>query len=203
MAKRVRTIDLRKLHEELYRAKPAIQEVAAGKGTYLAVDGAGEPGGKGFQDAIMKLFSLVYTAKFMLKREGLIDFSIPSLECLWPDDPKTKPMTEWRWRLMIRIPDEVTRAHLAPARKSLAERKGTDTKDVRRVSWKEGMALQVLHVGPYEKLGETYNALVSAAAERGYDCAGPGHEVYLSDPRRTAPERLKTIVRIAVRRARG
>ncbi|MBN1417374.1 MAG: GyrI-like domain-containing protein [Planctomycetes bacterium] len=194
-------VDFKKSHPELYRAARKIAEVRAARGTFLSVDGVGAPGGEAYQEAIGELFALAYSAKFTIKGAGGIDFSIPALECLWFDDPKEKPMEEWRWRLLVRIPDAVTARDLQPVRKILAERKGLDTKAVKRVAWTEGRALQILHVGPYERLCESYAALAAAAAERGLACAGLGHEVYLSDPRRAAPEKLKTIVRMPVRRA--
>jgi len=193
-------IDFKKIHPELYRATRKIEEVRAARGTFLAFDGVGDPAGPAFQDAIGKLFALAFTAKFTIKGAGGIDFSIPALECLWFDDPKEKPKEEWRWRLLIRIPDAVTARDLLPVRKSLAERKGLDTKAVKRITWTEGWALQILHVGPYERLCEAYAAVGAAIAERGLTCGGLGHDIYLSDPRRTAAEKLRTIVRMPVRR---
>ena len=77
-----------------------------------------------------------------------------------------------------------------------------DTSTVKRVSWTEGTALQTLHVGPYGKVGETYKRVVAEASEAGYQCVGIGHAVYLRDPRRVAPARLETIVRVTVKKTR-
>jgi hypothetical protein len=111
-------------------------------------------------------------------------------------------MSEWEWRVQVRIPDEVTSAHLREARKVLKERKGADVTGVRRRQWTEGHAVQVMHVGPYDTVDKTYRALGEYAEAHGLKLKGLGHEVYLSDPRRTAPERLKTIVRMPVTRGR-
>ena len=199
--KKLEKIDLRKIQPELYRAFRQISQLRGGRGSFLARDGVGEPGGKAFQEAIGQLFAVAYTAKFGLKAAGLVDFAVPPLECLWFDDPQEKPIQEWRWRLLVRIPDRVSARDLQPVRKTLLERKGLDTSGVKRITWAEGSALQVLHLGPYETLGESYQKLAVSAAERGLECSGPGHEVYLSDPRRAAPDKMKTIVRRTVRRA--
>jgi hypothetical protein len=195
----MKTIDVRKEHPELYRAGAKVVEVKVARATYLAVDGVGEPGGEGYHDAIDALFGLAYTTKFLLKREGTLDFTVPALECLWLDDPKRKPPAKWRWRLLARIPDALTATLLKRGRAAVAER-GGDASAVERIAFAEGRALQVLHVGPYDRIGDAYCKLAAAAEEAGLRAVGPGHEIYLSDPRRTAPARLKTIARLGVKR---
>jgi hypothetical protein len=202
MPKQPKMIDLKKARPELYRATRSVEEIEAGRGTFLTCDGVGEPGGAAYGEAIGKLYSLAYTTKFMLKHAGVLDFGIANLECLWFEDPAERPRSEWEWRLQVRIPDEVTPAHLREARKILKERKGADLTGVRRRQWTEGRAVQVLHVGPYDTVDKTYRALGEYAEAYGLKIKGVGHEVYLNDPRRTAPERLKTIVRMPVTRGR-
>lgn len=202
MPKRPKKIDLKKGRPELYRAKRTVEEMDAGRGTFLTFDGKGEPGGERYQEGIGKLYALAYTTKFMLKGAGVLDFGIVNLECLWFSDPTGTPMSEWEWRLQVRIPEEVTSAHLREAKKALKERKGADVTGVRRRQWTEGRAVQVLHVGPYNTVDKTYRALGEYAEAHGLKTKLPGHEVYLSDPRRVAPERLKTIVRMPVARGR-
>jgi hypothetical protein len=193
-------IDLKQEHKDLYTATKKVKEVRVTKGTYLAVEGQGRPGGEGYQEAIQQLYTLAYTTKFTLLKEGGLDFGICNLECLWLDDPST-PMDAWRWQLMIRIPDQLRAKELNRMRKLVLEAKELDVSTVRRVSYAEGRALQTMHVGPYDEVGETYHRLGLHAEESGLVCRGPGHEIYISDPRRTAPEKLKTIVRMPVRRA--
>jgi hypothetical protein len=183
--------------KELYSASRRIKEVRAVKGTFLAVDGSGEPGGEGFQEAITQLYSLAYSTKWTLKLAGVVDFGVSCLECLY-DVPKKG---EWSWRLLIRIPDAVTAKLLAQPRRELKQRKQQDTSRVKRISFTEGRALQVLHVGPYHRVGPTYQLLEDQAKALGLACRGRAHEIYMSDPRRVLPERLKTIVRLPVRRA--
>ena len=177
--------------------------MTAEKGTFLAVDGQGEPGGAAFQDAIGQLYSIAYTTKFTLKFAGVIDFAVAPLGCLWYDDPREVPLSEWHWRLLIRVPDEITAAHIRDARTTIMERKGLETGGVKRRIWNEGRSLQLLHVGPYDQVGPCYEQLFDHAVSIGCEGGPPCHEIYLSDPRRVAPERLKTIVRVPIKKRRG
>jgi len=197
----VAKIDYKKSHPELYRAGRKVSELRPPAGTFLAVDGVGEPGGAAFQDAIRQLFSLAYALKFAMNNAGASDFSVPSLECVWPDNVCGKPKAEWKWRLMLRVPPCVKARPLQQVRKMLVEKNGPDTSGVKRVTWSEGRALQVLHVGPYDGVGSAYQTIEAEAATRKLRCIGPAHEVYLSDPGRVAPDKIKTIVRMAVKRA--
>jgi len=193
------TIDLKKLYRDLYRAKEVPEEVIASEGTFLAADGRGEPGGDSYQRTIEALYGVAYTMKFSLKGAGVLDFKVPHLECLWYSDPNDTPLSEWEWRLLIRVPDRVSAAHLTDAQQRLHEKKGTDASVVRRLTWEEGRAIQVLHIGPYDRVTTSYGKVWEYAREHGLEVEGIGHEVYLSDPRRTAPEKLKTIVRMPVK----
>jgi hypothetical protein len=197
----VAKIDFRKSDPDLYKARRTVTELRPPTGVFLAVDGTGEPGGAAFQDAVQQLYALAYTTKFAMKKAGGADFGIPPLECLWPDDPSAKPKSQWRWRLMLRVPPCVKAGPLQRVRKMIEEKQGLATDAVKRMTWNEGRALQVLHVGPYDSVHASYVRLMEAAAPRGLVCVPPGHEVYLSDPRRVPPDRLKTIVRMAVRKA--
>jgi len=161
----MKTIDFGKELKELYTAKKKVEEVDAGRGVYLSVAGQGEPGGEAYVHAIESLYAVAYTMKFELKAEGVTDFKVPKLECLWDiESPETTPQDQWQWRLLIRIPEAATGAHVRHAKKTVAQRKGIDVSTVSRRSWKEGKALQVMHVGPYEELGHAYE-MVSGEAE--------------------------------------
>lgn len=193
------TIDFFQQLKDLYTAKRQPQEVLADTGVFLAAEAQGEPGGAAFQQRIEALYAVAYTIKFTLKFAGGVDFKVGRLECLYFSDPQQTPMAEWHWRLLIRIPAEVTGKDLAAAKKALREKKGLDTTAVQRIRWREGRGLQMLHVGPYDQVTQTFTALHTHAAQHGLQLQGPAHEIYLSDPRRTAPARLKTIVRLRVR----
>ncbi|HPM75835.1 MAG TPA: GyrI-like domain-containing protein [bacterium] len=196
--------DFKQSHKDLYKARAGkIVEVTGDAGVYLAVDGKGEPGGAAFSLAIQKIYSVAFTAKFALKAQGVVDFVVNPLETLWlVDDPQSTPLAEWGWTLLVRIPETVTSAHLTAIKKEINRKNGLDTAEVKRRKWKEGRAMQTLHVGPYDKLGESYAKIAAHAQERGWTPQGPAHEVYLSDPRRTKPENLKTIVRLPIVKAK-
>ena len=192
-------IDFKKTMKALYRAASKVERVNPGEGTFFAVDGCGTPGGEAFEKAIQNLYPVAYTVKFALKNAGTIDFVVPPLEALWYDNPKDVPdMSQWYWRTMIRVPELVTGEHLREAQESILDKKGTDTSDVQLVRWEEGDCLQVLHVGPYDQVGAIYEQIHARAKAENIALQPPGHEIYLSDPRRTAPEKLKTIVRIPI-----
>ena len=192
-------IDFKKTMKALYRATSKVERVNPGIGTFLAVDGRGTPGGEAFEKAIQNLYPAAYTVKFALKNAGTIDFVVPPLEALWYDNPVNVPdMSQWRWRTMIRVPACVSSEDLRAAQESILDKKGTDTSDVQLVTWAEGGSLQVLHTGPYDEVGATYEQLQRSAQTENLALRAPGHEIYLSDPRRTAPEKLKTIVRMPI-----
>lgn len=193
------TFDFTKTLKHIYKAGKKIRELSVDSGVFIAVDGKGKPGGEAFQKAVMDVYSTVYPLKFMLKFGGVLDFKICPLECLWLSEPTT-PVAQWEWRAMVRIPEEVTAAQVRAAQKQTFEKKGLDVSAAKRITWKGGRALQVLHVGPYDKVGATYEQIGAFAAGNGYAVKGPGHEIYLNDPRRTAPEKLKTIVMLYVSR---
>ena len=192
-------IDFKKTMKALYRATSKVERVKPGEGTFLAVDGRGAPGGEAFEMAIQNLYPVTYTVKFDLKKAGTIDFVVPPLEALWYDNPNEVPdMSQWRWRTMIRVPELISSDHIGEAQASILDKKGTDTSDVQLVKWAEGDCLQVLHVGPYDQVGAIYEQLQTKALAENMALQAPGHEIYLSDPRRTAPEKLKTIVRMPI-----
>ncbi len=193
-------IDYKKSLPQLYGARREVEEVRVPSGNFLAVDGVGEPGGAAFQDAMHQLYTLAYTTKFSMKKAGGADFAIPPVECLWLEDLCGKQRREWRWRVMLRVPPCVKAPTLREVRKAIAVKKGPATDAVRRITWAEGRTLQVLHVGPYDQVGASYQQLTDVAAARGLQCVGPAHEVYLNNPRRVAPARIKTIVRMAVKK---
>jgi hypothetical protein len=192
-------IDFGKLFKELYTAAPKPKEVTAAKATFLSLEGTGEPGGPAYSVAIQQLYSLAYTMKFMLKHSGKLDFAVSRLECLWlTEQIDQTPMSEWRWRLLIRIPDAVTASDLKRASKEILEKRQIDVTSVKRLAWKEGRCVQMMHIGPYNEVGRSYRQLDEYAREKGLTVSCPGHEIYISDPRRVAPAKLKTIVRLPV-----
>ncbi len=198
--KALEKLDFRKSLKPLYTASPQTTEVRVERGTFLSIDGQGAPGGPAFQQAIEKLYSVAYTLKFMLKGAGRLDFGVPCLECLYTSCDSSRE--SWAWTLQLRIPDAVRAGDVTTARAEVKRRRNLDTAGVKRRAWREGRCLQTLHVGPYAEVGPVYERLAGHATQLGLAVGGAAHEVYISDPRRVPPARLRTIVRLPVTPAR-
>ena len=191
----------------LYRAsaKPRIVDVP--RLTFLMIDGHGDPNtSRDYQDAVQTLYTLAYTLKFAIKRSGGADHKVSPLEGLWWAADlsafERAAKSEWDWTAMIRQPAEVTSTLLGEIESSVTKPLPALTK-VRLESFTEGLCAQILHVGPYSAEGPTIAALHAFIAEQGLRFEGDRrkhHEIYLGDPRRAAPERLRTIIRQPVDR---
>ena len=204
-------LDLYKQNKDEYAAskvKPAL--VTVKKAKYLAIQGQGAPGGETFTAAVGGMYSVAFTIKMTRKFAGKGDYKIAPLEGLWCGDADSKsdflklPRRQWRWKLLIRTPDAVGRGDLDAAKDALrAKGKPPQFEDVTLKSIKEGRCVQMLHVGPYATEEATLAAMEQFAADSGLEVHGLHHEIYLSDPRRVAPERLRTVLRLPVRPARS
>jgi hypothetical protein len=194
-------IDLRKQFKELYSPKEKPEIVDIPKFGYLTYTGRGEPGGVAYTVALNALYSAIYTLKFAFKKDGR-DFMVMPLEGLWWwDNPKVvnledvPPRETWNWTSMIMVPDLVTHEMLEELKPEIVEKKGNSVKKVRLERFKEGLSAQILHVGAFSDEPRSQRILHSFIKEQGYRLRGIHHEIYLSNPRRTAPERWKTILR--------
>lgn len=181
--------------------KPDLLRIA--KATYLGIAGRGAPGGEAFEQAIGALYSVAFTTKMASKFAGR-DYGVCKLEGLWWVDSggtfMSEPKDQWSWRLLIRTPDFIGKRELEAARKQLTEKgKGPLIQEVGLTTLNEGQCVQMLHVGPYDREPESIRQMEAFATERGYRFDGLHHEIYLSDPRRVAPEKLRTILRIPVK----
>ena len=195
------TIDLKKTLKPLYSA--SAQEatlVAAPPLKYLMLNGFGDPNtNPEFQAGIEALYTASYTLKFMLKHAQGLDYVVPPLEGLWwmllaDFDPDRRD--DWRWTLMLPQPEPVNRELLAMAVAAAKKKKNLPALEKLRLEiYDEGRAAQILHVGPYGEEAAAIDRLHAFIKEKGYHSCGKHHEIYLSDPRRTAPEKLKTILR--------
>jgi len=190
----MKKVDIVKGLKNQYPAGQKIKEVVAERGLFLCIDGTGEPDGNNFKKAVEQLYTVARKIKSQLKKSGRLDFKLSKLEFRRMSGPREKPKSERTWRLMVRIPDEITKVDLKEARKLLQEKKALDISAVKRVSWREGRALQVMHTGPYEKGEDTYNRLRARADELGYRIKGPGHEIYIGNPKKMVPGKLKRIM---------
>jgi hypothetical protein len=186
---------------------------------YFAVDGAGAPESGDFAAAVQALYGASYAAHFLLKRETGQAPRLGPLEALWwVEDPEQQKLVEaiaagtatadgtdrdlWHWRALISQPPSVdadlARRAIAQVR---AKRPSAALDRLRLTSWTEGRCAQLLHIGPYSDETPSIVRLHSAIAAAGCRPTGRHHEIYLSDPRRTAPEKLRTILRQPIEHA--
>lgn len=202
-------LDLRKRYAELYKPSPkvpAVVEVPPLR--FLMLDGVGGVGGPEFQAAMGTLFGLAYPVKFAAKKQLDVAYQVPPAEGLyWDADagPLVAPASpdSTAWRLMIMLPDQVTGELVDETRTKVATKKDLPRLgDVRVQTFSEGTSVQILHIGPWADETPTVERLFAFAAHRGFEIAGSHHEIYLSDPSRTAPEKLKTVVRYGVSKLR-
>lgn len=199
-------LDLYKLHAAEY-VKPRRPVLVATKpARYLAIDGSGDPNGPAFAAAVGALYPMAWTIKMGKKALGQ-DFKVAGLEGLWwtaGGDPSKWMLDQskrsWRWKLLIRMPDFIKERCLVMAADLLeAKGKGKGVRAVKLERIAEGKCVQMLHVGPYAAEGPTMDAMLAFTKAQKLRFTGRHHEIYLSDPRRTKPEKLKTILRHPVK----
>ncbi|MFX4291763.1 GyrI-like domain-containing protein [Streptomyces bohaiensis] len=201
MAGATKKIDYKREFKELYSARrnPAIVEVPPLR--YLALDGEGGPYSDAYRDAVSALFAISYKAKFLVRGDTGVDFGVMPLETLWHTDGADTGKGSWRWSAMIMQPEPVDDVVLGRARETVvAKGEHPAAGDAARRDLDEGTAAQVLYVGPYEEEDPVIDALHAFILDSGARSAGTHHEIYLNSPDRTAPERLRTIIRQPVRR---
>ncbi len=202
-------IDFKKEMRELYQPSAKDFElIDVPEMQFLMVDGHGDPNtAPEYQQAIEALYALAYKIKFISKRELGKDYVVPPLEGLWwAEDMRSfssqRDKSEWEWTAMVMQPDWTTQEMLEGAKSQVAKSKDLAALPrVRLESYREGLSAQILHVGSYEDEAPTLRRLHEEFLPgNGYQPAGKHHEIYLSDMRRTAPEKLKTVLRQPVRR---
>ena len=188
---------------------PAIVDVP--EIAFLMVDGRGDPNSsEQYEAALQALYGVAYTLKFTLKKaQPERDFKVAPLEGLWWTDGEPPSLDElqtdrdaWNWTMMIAVPDAVTAAEVGAAADAAARRRPLPAAGLVRLErFAEGQAAQLMHIGPYAEEAPTIARLHDFVADQGYELRGRHHEIYLGDPRRTAPERLKTVIRHPVKPA--
>lgn len=200
-------LDLRKQLKHLYApSAKQVELVDVPTFRFAMVDGcieAGvEPGSSPeFQEAVGALYGIAYTLKFMskLRAEDPVDYPVMPLEGLWSTREGEFDMARrvpWPWTLMILQPDHVTEAMFGEAIDRVRRKRDTPALSrVRLESFHEGLCVQVMHIGAYAEEPATMERMHAFARENGYTFRGRHHEIYLGDPRRSAPERLKTVLR--------
>ncbi len=173
---------------------------------FAMIDGQGDPNvSEDYKAAIQWLYGVSYTLKFASKRELGRDYTVPPLEGLWwaddMEDFHRREKSRWRWTMMIMQPDWIARPMFEQAVAKVREKLGEPPACLRLEDYDEGLSVQAMHVGPYDAEGPTIARLHGEfLPQNGLVETGHHHEIYIGDPRRTAPERLKTILRQPVRR---
>jgi hypothetical protein len=197
----VTQVDFKKEYKAFYSPKPGrpeLREIPPMQ--FLMVDGRGAPGSDDYQDAVQALYSVVYGIRFGRKKAGLDTFTIGPLEGLWwiekGEDLSVGEPDDWVWTAMIWVPDFVTADEVAEeVAKAQAKKPNPALAGLRLDLLNEGLVVQIMHVGPYADEQPNIDKMHAMAAEQGLIQSGKHHEIYLGDPRRRAPEELRTIVR--------
>jgi hypothetical protein len=201
MAKRDFKKELKHLYQPSYKEFSVVEVPPM---NFLMIDGHGDPNNNpDFQGGMDALYGMAYTIKFALKPQG-IEFVVPPSEALWWMEDMSEFSLEtkdrWDWTMMIMQPDEVTEEIVEEAHLELACKKDPPAlSKLRYERYDEGLSVQILYFGAYADEGPTIARMHDYIHDNGYERYGKHHEIYLSDPRRTAPERLKTVIRQPIR----
>ena len=206
--------DYKKEYREFYLPKDTPSIVTVPRMNYIAVRGHGDPNVEGgeYKLSIELLYGVAYTIKMSRlggrRIDGYFDFVVPPLEGFWWQDGSAgidySRKAELNWLSALRLPDFVTEADLSWALAEAARKKKRDFSKVTFMSREEGVCVQCMHIGPYDDEPATVELMHRRMAEEGYalDISEERlhHEIYLSDARRVAPEKLKTVIRHPIRR---
>lgn len=201
------SVDFKKTYKSFYTPpkKPIIVEVP--EFNYLKIDGQGDPNVSPlFQEAIGLLYPLSYALRFAIKKERGLAYTVMPLEGLWwADDMGSftgKNKDQWKWTLMIMQPDFITKQMVAEARAEVIHKKKLEkVHEVRFEPYQAGTCVTMLHIGSYDDETENIAWMHRFAQEQGYLLDGLHQEIYLSDFRKVAPEKLKTVLRQPIRKA--
>jgi len=196
-------IDLKKELKAFYN--PTQKEVTLidiPKMHFIMIDGQGAPESEQFAEAIQAMYPIAYTIKFNKKNAGGPDFTVMALEGLWwAEDmkvfmPETSDRNKWQWTVMMMQPDFITKADFIKAKEAAKKKKDNYyIENVRFEPFSEGKAAQIMHIGPYSAEGPNIQRIHNKIKEIGGKLSGKHHEIYLSDPRRVAPQKMKTVIR--------
>ena len=196
-------LDLVRLNKAEYVAPRSPVLVTVKPARYLTIAGRGDPNGPAFAEAMGALYAMAFTIKMAKKAAGR-DYKVAPPEGQWWGAGKGQllidtPPSSWRWKLMMRLPTFVAaRDRAAAVRALLAKGKVPIVRKVKVETLREGRCAQMLHVGPYREEHETIRRMMEFAREHRLVSRGKHHEIYLNDPRRVAPAKLRTILRVPV-----
>ena len=203
----MKKIDFKKNLKHLYKPSPKeVMMVNVPEMNFIMIDGMGDPNtSQEFQNAVEALFGVSYALKFMIKKgQQGIDYGVLPLEGLWWADDMSQfnvgNKDDWKWTLMIMQPEWITMALFNRAIDQVNKKKGlVSLSKLHFSSYNEGKSAQIMHVGPFSEEGPTVDKIHQFIEDQGSKISGKHHEIYLKDFRRTAPEKLQTIIRQPMR----
>jgi hypothetical protein len=194
-------IDFKKELKNLYN--PSAKEVSIVEVpdmNFLMVDGEGSPASLQYIASLEAIYPVAYALKFIVKKAQGVDYGVMPLEGLWWMDDMTQfsveRKNEWKWLSMIMQPKYVTEADFKAAIEQVNKKKAPEALDkVRFECFHEGKAAQIMHIGPFSAEAANIQKIHAAIKASGHELSGKHHEIYLNNPAKTAPEKLKTVLR--------
>ena len=206
--------DFKKEYKEFYMPKSKPEIVAVPKANYIAVRGKGDPNDEGgaYQQAVGILYAVAYTLKMSYKAnyriEGFFDYVVPPLEGFWWQDGvdgiDDSDKSTFNWISVIRLPDFVTQKDFDWATGEAEKKKHLDCSKAEFLTIDEGLCVQIMYIGPFDDEPATVSMMNAYLLENGYENDFSGsrlhHEIYLSDARKVAPEKWKTVIRHPIKR---
>lgn len=197
----VTKVDLKKVQKELFNVKVGeFKKVYCDKAYYIALDGEGDPNNnEEYLKKIGALYKIAYKVKMAYKEDGK-DFVVMPLSGLWWSENYNDFIEDnkdgWKWTMMTQLPEFVKEDDIELKKQEvLKEELGEYIEDIRYIEYSEGDAYETLYVGHYSEEGETVRKLHETILRNEHKIRGKHHEIYLSDPRKTEPAKLKTIIR--------
>lgn len=198
----MKKVDLKKKYKPYYsERKGNISIVEVPSFQYLQCEGQGNPNtSEDYKNAIEALYALSYHIKFSIRKSREVDYGVMPLECLWWMDDMSQfsieNIDEWKWSAMIMQPNFVTKEMVESARQEVSKKKDLPYLDnIRLIDFTDGLSAQIMHIGSYADEAPTIEKLHAYIRDNRYELKRKQREIYLSDPRKTAPENLKTIIR--------
>ena len=207
--------DFKKEYKEFYMPKNRPEIVNVPKANYIAVRGKGDPNAEGgaYKQSIVVLYSIAYTLKMSYmtdyRIEGFFDYVVPPLEGFWWQDNVDgfdyNDKSSFNWISVIRLPDFITRKDFDWAVQTATRKKKLDCSSAEFITIEEGLCVQIMHIGPFDNEPATIALMDAYLEENGYvnDFCETRlhHEIYMSDVRKVAPEKWKTVIRHPIRKA--
>ena len=205
--------DFKKEYKEFYMSKSVPEIITVPKANYIAVRGMGDPNQEGgaYQSAVSILYAVAYTLKMSYKTdyriEGFFEYVVPPLEGFWwqegTDGVDYRDKSTFHWISVIRLPEFVTKKDFDWAVEEAARKKKLDCSLAEFLTIEEGLCVQIMHIGPFDNEPSTVALMDQYIAENGYandmNETRLHHEIYLSDARKAAPEKWKTVIRHPIR----